>query len=83
MPESTRRRGGPAWSQFLCTQAETILACDSFTAELLDGTQAYVLAVIHTAAPLKPLPEPINLGHYRVRKLARVGGPVNEYRLVA
>ena len=77
------RRTGPTWSQFLCTPAETILACDSFTAELLDGTQAYVLAVIHTAAPLKPLPEPINLGHYRVRKLARVGGLVNEYRLVA
>jgi transposase InsO family protein len=34
------------------------------------------------AAPLKPLPEPIDLEHYRVRKQARVGGLINEYRLV-
>jgi len=199
------RRTGPTWSQFLCSQAEAILACDFFTADLLDGTQAYVLAVIehatrririlgvtlhptgawttqqarnlimdlgdqtdrvtfmirdrgsnfttafdavlagagirtvlcnvrtprmnaiaerwiggcrrelldrtlvwnqshlrrilreyathhnqhrphrslHAAAPLKPLPEPINLDHYRVRKQARVGCLINEYRLVA
>jgi putative transposase len=199
------RRTGPTWSQFLGSQAETILACDFFTADLLDGTQAYVLAVIehatrririlgvtlhptgawttqqarnlimdlgdqtdrlrfmirdrgsnftpafdavlagagirtvlcnvrtprmnaiaerwiggcrrelldrtlvwnqshlrrilrdyathhnqhrphrslHAAAPLKPLPEPINLDHYRVQKQARVGGLINEYRLVA
>jgi hypothetical protein len=38
---------------------------------------------LHGAAPLKPLPEPINLDHYRVRKQARVGGLINEYRLVA
>jgi putative transposase len=44
------RRAGPAWSQFLRSQAEAILACDFFTAELLDGTQAYVLAVIEHAA---------------------------------
>jgi transposase len=44
------RRSGPAWSQFLRSQAEAILACDFFTAELLDGTQAYVLAVIEHAA---------------------------------
>src|SRR5450631_3979045 len=36
------RRTGPAWSLFLRSQAEAILACDFFTAELLDGTQAYV-----------------------------------------
>ncbi|MGH3422344.1 MAG: hypothetical protein ACRDOD_22450, partial [Streptosporangiaceae bacterium] len=36
------RRSGPTWSQFLRSQAETILACDFFTADLLDGTQAYV-----------------------------------------
>ena len=30
-------------------QAEAILACDFFTADLLDGTQAYVLAVIEHA----------------------------------
>src|ERR1039457_2527842 len=40
------RRSGPTWSQFLRSQAEAILACDFFTADLLDGTQAYVLAVI-------------------------------------
>ena len=40
------RRAGPTWSQFLRSQAEATLACDFFSAELLDGTQAYVLAVI-------------------------------------
>jgi len=35
------------------------------------------------AAPLKPLPEPADLGQYRVRRQARVGGLINEYRLVA
>jgi putative transposase len=39
------RRTGPAWSQFLRSQAETILACGFFTAGLPDGTQAYALAV--------------------------------------
>jgi putative transposase len=39
------RRTGPAWQQFLRSPAEAILACDFFTAGLLDGTQAYVLAV--------------------------------------
>jgi len=195
----------PTWSQFLRSQAEAILACDFFTADLLDGTHAHVLAVIehatrririlgvtlhptgewtaqqarnlimdlgaqtsrvkfiirdrgsnftvafdavladagirtvlcnvrtpgmnaiaerwiggcrrelldrallwnqahlwrilrqyevhhnqhrphrslHGAAPLKPLPEPINLDHYRVRKQAHGGGLINEYRLVA
>src|SRR5713101_2108284 len=199
------RRTGPAWSQFLRSQAEAILACDFFTADLLDGTQAYVLAVIehatrrvrilgvtlhptgewtaqqarnlmmdlgeqahrvkfmirdhgsnytaafdavlagagirtvlcnirtprmnaiaerwiegcrrelldrtliwnqahlrqilrqyethhnqhrphsflHGAAPLNPLPEPVNLDQYRVRKQAHAGGLINEYRLVA
>jgi putative transposase len=43
------RRTGPTWSQFLRSQAEAILACDFFTADLLDGTQAYVLAVIEHA----------------------------------
>jgi len=41
-----RRRTGPTWPQFLHSQAEAILACDFFTTDLLDGTQAYVLAVI-------------------------------------
>ena len=39
------RRTGPPWPQFMRSQAEAILACDLFTADLLDGTQAYVLAV--------------------------------------
>ena len=43
------RRTGPTWQQFLRSQAEAILACDFFTAGLLDGTQAYVLAVIEHA----------------------------------
>jgi len=199
------RRTGPTWSQFLRSQAEAILACDFFTVDLLDGTQAHVLAVVehatrririlgvtqhptgawtaqqarnlimdlgeqahrakfmirdrgsnftaafdavlagagirtvlcnvatprmnaiaerwiggcrrefldrtliwnqhhlrrilreyqthhnqhrphrslHGAAPLKPLPEPVNLDQYRVRKHAHVGGLINEYRLIA
>src|ERR1035441_7519737 len=199
------RRTGPTWSQFLRSQAEAILACDFFTADLVDGTQAYVLAVIehatrririlgvtphptgawtaqqarnlimdlsdhadrvrfmirdrgsnfttafdavladagirtvlcnvrtprmnaiterwiggcrrelldrtlvwnqahlrrilheyeihhnqlrphrflHAAAPLKPLPDPVNLDQHRVRKQTRLGGLINEYRLVA
>jgi hypothetical protein len=44
------RRTGPTWSLFLHSQAEAILACDFFTADLLDGTQAYVLAVIEHAS---------------------------------
>jgi len=44
------RRSGPAWSVFLRSQAGAILACDFFTADLLDGTQAYVLAVIEHAS---------------------------------
>jgi transposase len=199
------RRTGPTWSQFLSSQAEAILACDFFSADLLDGTQAYVLTVIehatrririrgvtlhptgqwtsqqarnllmdlggqthrvkfmirdrgsnftaafdavladagirtilcnvrtprmnaiaerwiggcrrelldralvwneahlrrilrdyethhnqhrphrslHAAAPLKPLPEPVDLGQYRVRKQTHAGALINEYRLVA
>jgi transposase InsO family protein len=200
-----QRQTGPTWSQFLRSQAEAILACDFFTVDLLDGTQAYVLAVIehatrririlgitlhptgewtaqqarnllmdldeqadrvkfmirdcgsnftaafgailadagirtvlcnvrtprmnaiterwiggcrrelldrtlvwnqahlrrilsdyethhnqhrphrflHGAAPLKPLPEPVDLDLYRVRRQAHIGGMINEYRLVA
>jgi transposase InsO family protein len=43
------RRNGPSWSQFLRTQAEAIIASDFFTIDLLDGTKAYVLAVIEHA----------------------------------
>jgi transposase len=137
------RRTGPAWPQFLRSQADMILACDFFTADLLDGTQAYVLAVIehatrcirilgvtvhptgewtaqqarelldrtlvwnqahlrrvlrqyethhnqhrphrspNAAAPLKPLPEPVDLDQYHVRRPTHVGGLINEYHLVA
>jgi putative transposase len=45
-----RRLNGPAWSQFPRSQADAILACDFFTADLLDGTQACVLAAIEHAA---------------------------------
>jgi transposase len=38
---------------------------------------------LHAAAPLKPLPEPVDLAQYRVRKQPHVGGLINEYRLVA
>jgi putative transposase len=33
------RRSGPTWPQFLRSQAEAILACDFFTADLFDGTR--------------------------------------------
>jgi transposase len=46
----SRRQTGPTWSQFLRSQADAILASDFFTADLLDGTQAYVLAVIEHAS---------------------------------
>jgi hypothetical protein len=35
------------------------------------------------AAPLKPLPEPVDPDPYHIRRQARVGGLINEYRLVA
>jgi hypothetical protein len=43
------RRTAPTWSQFLRPQAEAILACDFFTADLPGGTQAHVLGVIEHA----------------------------------
>jgi putative transposase len=43
------RRTGPTWAQFLHAQAQAILATDFFTVDLLDGTSAYVLAVIEHA----------------------------------
>jgi putative transposase len=43
------RRAGATWRQLLRYEAEAILACDFFTADVLDGTQAYVLAVIEHA----------------------------------
>jgi putative transposase len=38
---------------------------------------------LHGAAPLKPLPEPVDLDQHRVRKHAHVDGLINEYHLVA
>ena len=38
---------------------------------------------LNGAAPLKPLPEPVDLDLYRIRKHAQVGGLINEYHLVA
>jgi putative transposase len=40
------RYDGPAWQQFLRSQAEAVLACDLFSVDLPGGTQACVLAVI-------------------------------------
>jgi putative transposase len=38
---------------------------------------------LSSAAPLKPLPDPADLGLYRIRTHAQAGGPINEYRPVA
>jgi hypothetical protein len=38
---------------------------------------------LHGAAPLKPLPQPVDLDQYRVRRQTRVAGTINEYRLIA
>jgi hypothetical protein len=38
---------------------------------------------LHAAAPLKPLPQPVDLDQYRIRKCACAGGLIIEYRLVA
>jgi hypothetical protein len=38
---------------------------------------------LHGAAPLKPLPEPVDLDQHRVRRHTRAGGQINEYRLLA
>ncbi|WP_223297440.1 hypothetical protein [Catenulispora acidiphila] len=43
------RRGSVTWASFLRSQAEGIIAADSFTADLLDGTKVHVLAVIEHA----------------------------------
>jgi putative transposase len=40
------RREGPGWPEFLRSQAQGILAPGFFTADLLNGTKVYVLAVI-------------------------------------
>ena len=40
------RRDGPGWGEFLRSQAQGIVALDLFTADLLNGMKACVLAVI-------------------------------------
>jgi transposase len=57
------RREGPGWAEFLRSQAQGILALDFFTADLLDGTKVYVLAVIEH-------------GTRRIRVLGATGHPV-------
>jgi putative transposase len=44
--EPAPRRDGPGWAGFLRSQARAMLALDVFTADLLNGTKVYVLAVI-------------------------------------
>jgi transposase InsO family protein len=38
---------------------------------------------LRAAAPLKPLPQPVDLDQHRIRKQARAGGLIGEYHLVA
>ena len=38
---------------------------------------------LDSAAPLKPLPEPVDLEQHRARRHPRADGIINEYRLVA
>src|SRR5712692_6688586 len=52
--DPARHRTGPTWPQFLRSQADAILASDFFAVDLLDGTQAYVLAVIEHASRRTP-----------------------------
>jgi putative transposase len=60
------RRDGPGWAEFLRSQAQGILALDFFTADLLNGTKACVLAVIEH-------------GTRRVRVLGATGHPVQSW----
>jgi putative transposase len=43
------RDTGPTWAQFLRSQAEAIIACDFVVIDLLNGSKAYVPAVIEHA----------------------------------
>jgi hypothetical protein len=46
---ASQQNTGPTWAAFLRSQAEAILACDFVVVDLLDGSKAYVLAVIERA----------------------------------
>ena len=52
-------------------------------ATLLVRAMDEILGTHNAAAPLKPLPEPVDLDQYRVRRQTRAGSLINEYRLVA
>jgi transposase InsO family protein len=60
------RRDGPGWAEFLRSQSQGILALDFFTADLLNGTKVYVLAVIEH-------------GNRRVRVLGATEHPVQSW----
>jgi transposase len=60
------RRDGPGWAEFLRSQAQGILALDFFTADLLNGTKVYVLAMIEH-------------GSRRVRVLGATEHPVQSW----
>jgi putative transposase len=60
------RRDGPGWAEFLRSQVQGILALDFFTADLLNGTKVYVLAVIEH-------------GSRRVRVLGATEHPVQSW----
>ena len=60
------RRDGPGWAEFLRSQALGILALDFFTADRLNGTKVYVLAVIEH-------------GSRRVRVLGATEHPVQSW----
>ena len=62
------RRDGPGWAEFLRSQAQAILALDFFTADLVNGTKMYVLAVIEH-------------GNRRVRVLGATEHPVQSWVL--
>ena len=61
------RRSGLGWPQFLRSQAEAILACDFFTVDLLDGTQACILVVVEHATR--------RLAFSELPSIQREGGP--------
>lgn len=48
--EPAPRRNGPSWSQFLCSQAEGIIACDFFTVETAFLRTLYVLFFIEVGS---------------------------------
>jgi putative transposase len=49
-------RSGPTWPQFLRSQAEAILACDFFTADLLDGQALGEVGAQRLIPPLVRVP---------------------------